>query len=343
MRKLLFIPLFFCFLKAGTQTLGGAAVYNFLKLPATPLLSAAGGVNTSYSANDVGLATNNPALLDERLHTQINLSFNNYYAGINAYNLAGAFYSKKNQTTFGANIFFIDYGTIAQTDAAGNQMGNFHPTDFVLQLSASKKYLERWHYGLIAKFISSNYQLYNSSAVAFDAGVLYLDSAQLFSASVLAKNMGFQLKAYAGSKEDLPFDLQIGITKRLAKAPLGFSVTLQQVHHLDIIYTDTTYNNDNNFPTETTLFNKLFSHVVFATHVYLGNNLEAIIGYNHLRRTELNIGNVRNGLNGFSMGFQAKFKKLQIQYARSYFQMGSAYNQFGLSIKMDQLIGISSL
>lgn len=338
-----FIFFLFCLTQSRAQTLGGAATYNFLKLPATPLLSAAGGVSTSYNANDVGLAMNNPSLLNKNLHSQINLAFNSFYAGINAYHLSGAYHLDKKETTLGAGVFFIDYGSIPQTDAAGNENGNFRPKDFVIQASASRKYLERWSYGLTAKFISSNYQLYQSSAIAFDIGVLYKDSANQFTASVLAKNMGVQLKKYAGSAEDLPFDLQIGVTKRLAKAPFGFSLTLQQIHQFNNLYNDTTFNNENNFTNSGSFFNKFFNHVVIATHIYLGNNLEATVGYNSLRRSELNLGSTGNGLNGFSMGLQAKFKKLQIQYARSYFQRGSAYNQFGLGINLNQLMGVGTL
>jgi len=65
--------------------------------------------------------------------------------------------------------------------------------------------------------------------------VLYNDTVHLFSASVLARNRGFQLKKYDGAiADDLPFDLDLGITKRLVHAPLGFSITAHHVHQFDI-------------------------------------------------------------------------------------------------------------
>jgi hypothetical protein len=45
------------------QTLGGSSVFNFLKLPHTPQLTALGGINVSHPSNDIGLAFNNPALV----------------------------------------------------------------------------------------------------------------------------------------------------------------------------------------------------------------------------------------------------------------------------------------
>ena len=64
------------FLPVQAQTLGGSAVYNFLNLPATPLLTAAGGVNVSYRTNEVGTIVGNPAFLGADMHSQMNASFN---------------------------------------------------------------------------------------------------------------------------------------------------------------------------------------------------------------------------------------------------------------------------
>src|SRR5687768_11112964 len=88
--RLFIIILIFTSSGANAQTLGGNATYNFLKLPATPLLTAAGGVNVSYQANEVGLSSNNPSLLDSTMDTQVNVSFNSFLAGIKTYALSGA-------------------------------------------------------------------------------------------------------------------------------------------------------------------------------------------------------------------------------------------------------------
>lgn len=318
--------------KAVAQTIGGAAVYNFLKLPPAPLQSAAGGINISYQGDDVTQGLSNPALLSANLHTQTSFSFNSYFAQTKAYQLAGAYHAKKQDATLAGSIFFIDYGDIPQTNSIGEAQGNFRPREFVVQFSAGKKYLEHWQYGASIKWIHSDYGSYRSAALAFDGGVSFVDSARLISISLLAKNMGVQLSAYGEEKEDLPFDLQLGITKKLAKAPLAFSVTAQQLHQFDLAYNDTAFNNENAFSSKASFFNKVFNHFILASHIYIGSNAELTAGYNHLRRTELNLGNASNGLNGFSAGIRAKFRKLHFQYARSYFGLGQAYNQFGLHL-----------
>jgi hypothetical protein len=323
------------------QTLGGDAAFNFLKFPSSSLLGAAGGINISYQPNDVGFAFNNPALLQPTLHSQMAANFTNLSAGIKALNLAGAYQYR--QTTFGGGIHYIHYGTTPQTDASGNELGTFKPADYVLQASAAQQYLQKWHYGASLKFIHSQYGLYRAAAIAVDAGVFYKDSINGLQLSLLAKNMGAQLKSYTNEKEDLPFDVQIGITKRLQKAPFAFSLTAHHLHRFNLAYNDTIFNSANNFSSTSSFTNKLFNHFVVATHIFIGQRLEATVGYNHLRRSELSIGSAGNGLTGFSAGFAVRFEKLHISFARSTFQRNIATNQFGLNLVLDNFNGLGKL
>jgi hypothetical protein len=328
------------------QTLGGNSVFNFLKLPNTPQLTGLGGVNVSQTSNDVGMAFTNPALLTAGMHTQMNAVFNSMYSGIATYHLSLGYHSPQLNTNFLWGLHYFSYGDLQQTDASGNVLGSLKPTDWVMQISASRSYLQKWNYGAALKFMNSNYGQYRSNGIAADVGVLFHDSATLFSASVVAKNMGFQLKQYTeGSPEDLPFDLVAGISKRLQHAPFGFSITAHHLHQFDIRYNDTAFNNDNGFEPSNSgsqfTFDKIFRHFVIATQIYIGDYLEVSLGYNHLRRQELNIGNSGNGLNGFSMEVGALFKKIQIRYARAYYQNNTAYNQFGLNLGLNKYFGLS--
>ena len=326
------------------QTLGGNSVFNFLKLPATPQLTALGGINTSHISNDVGLSFNNPALLKPSMHSQLNAVFNGLCNGISAYHLSLGYHHEKLNTNFGWGIHFINYGSIQETDASGNIYGSLHPVDWVMQVSASRSYMEKWNYGATFKYISSNYGQYRSSGIAVDVGLLYHDTSALFSASILAKNMGTQLKTYEGTDpDDLPFDLQLGMSKRLENSPFGFSLTAHHLHQFDIRYNDADFNDVNGFPNGSNkkfTFDKLFRHVVIAASVYLADKMELTAGYNYLRRKELNIGNTGNGLNGFSMGAALILPKLQVRIARSQYQRNTAYTQFGLSLALNQYMGL---
>lgn len=279
------------------------------------------------------------------MHAQMNAVFNDFYAGISAYDLSLGYHASKLNTNFLWGLHYLNYGNINGTDASGNFIGSVHPSDWVMQLSASKNYLEKWTCGGSVKFIHSSYGQWQSSAIAVDAALLFHDTSAFFSASIVAKNMGVQIKKYDGTTgDDLPFDLVVGLTKRLANAPLGFSITAQHLHQFDIRYNDSSFNNDNVFgagnANKKFTFDKVFRHIVIATQVYIGEKLELSFGYNHLRRQELNIGKEANGLNGFSLGLGALFNKLQVRYARAYYQNNTAYNQLGLNIQLNKYFGL---
>lgn len=344
MYLLLLIVAFLYSICLSAQTIGGNSVFNFLKLSNTPQLSALGGVNVSHISDDVGLAFNNPALLTSSMHSQINTVFNDFYGRINVYHLAFGYHHEKLKTNFLWGVNYFNYGNVQETDASGNILGRFRPTDWVMQVSASRSYLNRWTYGGSFKFINSSYGIYRSNGIAVNIGILYKDSLGSFTASVLAKNMGFQLKRYDGTTpDDLPFDLQAGISKKLVGSPFSFSLTAQRLHQFDIVYNDTLFNNSNGFNNSRDKkfsFDQIFRHLVLGSQISVGSYIEIYAGYNFLRRKELNFGNAGNGLNGFSIGAGALFGKLQVRYARAYYQSNTAYNQFGINMKLNQYFGL---
>lgn len=330
--------LFFCLLiaqllPASSQTLGGSSVFNFVNQPNTAQLSALGGINVSNITNDAGLSFHNPALLRDDMTGQVNASFNDFLAGIKNYSLVSAFHLNKAETNIAFGVNYFDYGTLPQTDPAGNILGSFHPNDYVVQLSASRQYKDNWWYGATFKFISSNYSQYKSSGIALDFGLAYYDSSNGLQASVVVKNMGTQLKTYDGSgtKEELPFDLQAGITKRLAKAPIQFSLTAHHLQQFNIYYNDTTFNSsEGNDQQNSSVANKILTHLVLSTQIYIAEKIEVTGGYNFLRRKDLNGYNVTNGLNGFTLGLGVLLKKLNVRYATGFYQQ-NMFHQFSIN------------
>lgn len=109
------------------------------------------------------------------------------------------------------------------------------------------------------------------------------------------------------------------------------------MHQFEIRYNDTAFNNENGFVQQKEngiTFDQLLRHIVLATQIYVGDKVEISVEYIHLRRKEGNIGNQNNGLNGFSLGVGVLLKRIQLGYARSYYQRQTAWNQFGLNLRM---------
>jgi hypothetical protein len=255
-------------------------------------------------------------------------SFSSLLAGISQYT-AMAGYQVGGQT-LGLGVQYINYGSIDQTDAAGNLLGMYRPSDLAVQIGTSKQYKEKWWLGAAAKFIHSNYGLYRSSALAVDASLTYFDESSGLQAGVVIANMGTQLNAYAGAvKEELPFEINAGISKKLAEAPLQFSLTLQQLQRFNLLGSDTSFI-ISEFGKKYSTFDKMMSHVVLGAQLTLSDNINCNLGYNLLRRQSLNGYNITNGLNGVTFGVGVLMDKLHINYATGFYQR-NMFHQLSLN------------
>lgn len=326
-----FVPMLlictFWTLQVNAQTTGGNATFSFLQLPYTAKATALGGVNIS-TTHDLGLAMFNPALLHSDMDGELQASVKPYYASIQQYDVSGArFWTKKN-IVIGWGVHYMDYGNIQMTDVVGNDLGTFTPRDYALQVSMSTKYMELFQIGTTIKWIHSNYGAYQSSGMALDVGLLYTAPSELSHASLLVKNMGAQTKTY-GSQEELPFNILLGWTKKLQAAPIQFSVTAERLSVWNNIYYDSSFSNQEGLSAPASLQN-VFNHFILGGTVFIGNQVDLNLGYNFIRRFDLNIGNQQNFMNGLSAGFGLALNRMKIQYGNAYFQR-NLYHHFTIS------------
>jgi hypothetical protein len=322
------------------QVLGGKNVFSFLDLPVAPQLAALGNVNVSQQNNDIALSALNPALLRESMHQHLEMNYTNYFADVQYAHCLFGYHSTRLQTTFAASIQYVNYGTVTQTDASGNIQGAFKPRDMSVQLTMSRQYLERWHYGISLQFIQSGYQQYHSTGIGVNVGLTYEDTTHKWQAGFVAKNMGVQLTTYvAGMQEPLPFDLQVGISKKLEHIPLQLSATLHHIYQFDVRYADPGFEegaiitNGDTTKAGNKAADKIFRHFVLAAQWEIGRYIEFTAGYNHLRRQELATPQ-QKGLSGFSAGLGVITRKLQLRYTRSWYQRSAALNQLGVNVPL---------
>lgn len=330
------------------QVTGGQHAFEFLRLPQSPHISSLGGANVAYPEQDVSLALQNPSLMRPSLHNQISLGYNAYYAGISIANLGYGYHVKSLNTSFLLGIQYLNYGSFDAMDNIGHVIGNFRATDYSVSLGASRSYGERWRYGAALKFASSKYADKTAAALMMDVGITYADTNALLVLGATAKNVGFMLQHYAGSDaEPLPFDLQLGISKRFRHLPLRLMATLHHLYEWDV-----RYDNPADLPVNTLLGtpdsseldkshfgDKLFRHVILAGEISIAKRVTIGLSYNHLHRGELAIDD-KKGLAGFAFGAGIDLNKIQIHYARTYYHIAGAYNEFGLNLNLGQLSGI---
>lgn len=318
-----------------SQTLGGSSSFNFLRLQLHPQAGALGGRNVSHFGADLGMISENPSLLRKGHHSAVSANFTSLAPTITGLYAAGAYHLEKKATTLALGITHLGYGEQAETDASGNILGTFRAFDQLLGLTVSRIYNKKWHYGSTLKFINSRYGGFASQGLALDVGLNYYNEERMIQFGFAAKNMGIQLKSYGNRKEDLPFDMVMGMTKQLEKAPIRFSITGQRMHQFDLLYNDTLFNQTNFGSTPRTNWGtKVFSHLILGTEILVGDKIVLTSGYNVLRRRELRIQNIASGLTGFSYGFNLHLQRLRFYYARTHYQSSLSHHQISFSFTL---------
>ena len=351
MRHILSALFIFLGLPLSAQVVGGENSFEFLRLAQSAHISALGGVSVVNPSGDASMVNANPALLRPEFHTTLSINYNYYYSKTRVTNLNYAYHSNKLNTTFGVGLNYLDYGSFTITDQIGYGQGSFRAADYALQLSASRKYMDKWRYGAALKYARSSLLDKKATAVLADIGVVYADTNSQWYVGAAIKNAGVAIKKYDPSiAQTLPLDFQIGVTKKFKKAPFSLMVLAHRLHQWNIRYDNpadqldnTLLFDDTNTDTKEKSYfaDKLFRHFVFALDVNLGKRIEISAGYNHLRRSELSISE-KKGMSGFSFGAGLYLNKFVFHYAQSHYHLAGAYHELGISLKLNQLFGLGT-
>jgi hypothetical protein len=343
---LLAVMLVFLCVATKAQVNGAQFAFEYLRLPNAPHVTAMGGINVANPAPDINFAFQNPALMRPALHNQVSFNYNNFYSGISNTNVGYGYYVPKLNTAFALGVQYLNYGSFAQTDNIGNQTGTFNAADYAVSLAASKQYKERWRYGATLKMAQSRLADVSAVAILTDIGVAYEDTANFLTIGVVAKNMGFMAKKYTSSQynEPLPFDLQLGISKRFKHLPLRLFATVHHLYEWNVRYNNPDDKKSSSvFGSADTTVSKsfsdnLFRHFIFGSEITLGKRVAITVAYNHMRRKEMALDDKKGGA-GYSFGASIYLNKFQIHYARSFYSIAGAYNEFGLNLSLNKFIG----
>ncbi len=111
---------------------------------------------------------------------------------------------------FGAGVVYTNYGTFTETDESGNERGTFGAGDMALAIGYGNLIQENLFWGGNIKFIYSSIAGYGSTAIAADAGILYLIPEKKVALGLSVRNAGTQISSYLTTSEPLPLDVTLG-------------------------------------------------------------------------------------------------------------------------------------
>lgn len=326
------------------QAIGGRFIFESLNLSPSARISSLGGHLIATADDDVNLAARNPALLNRSMHEAISFSYGFHPAEIGYGYAAFGLHHDPLNMTFHGGIQFTNYGELIRRDIDGTQMGLFNANDYVITVGGARTFEERIVLGANLRFVQSNLESFSSSGIVGDLALLYKDTASQFNFTFLMRNIGTQLSTFTEEdrSEPLPFEIQLGLSKRLRYLPFRFSIVYRYLDRWNILFDDPNLQDESIFlgqeeteRSETSIwFDNFFRHFVFNGELLIGKqeNFRLRFGYNHQVRQELSVGDLRS-LAGFTFGFGIKVNRFRIDYGRNTFHLGGGVNHLTVATK----------
>ncbi len=344
MRKsFIYIILFFFFVDTVSAQIGGTHSFQFLSISNNAKVTALGGQNLTASDNDLGMVYHNPSLLNDSMDKSLVLNYVNYVADINFGYVSYAIHTEK-YSNIGVGLHYLNYGKFIMADETGQLLGNFTAADYDLNFYWSKPLDSLWTVGATFKTLYSQYYSYYSSAFAFDAAATYYNPKRKFTFAAAIKNLGFQVKRFDSEyREPLPFEVQMGVSKKLKYAPFRLSFTFDNLNHYDLTYEDLLAQDNTNILFDdsssvkkeskfSTNADKIMRHLIVGVEFIPMKNFYLALGYNYRRRQELKIS-TRPALIGFSFGAGIKISYFYFAYGRALYNLAGTSNV--ISIRMN--------
>jgi hypothetical protein len=295
------------------------ATYQFLKVPVTAKSSSLGGRVISQF-NDIQYIHDNPALLDSSVSNKMTLSYLNHFADINFGHFTYAKEIKK-IGVFAAGIRYANYGKFDETNEFGDNLGEFKAAEYEIAISYSKPLNDYFNIGVSLKNIYSILNIYRSYALGMDIATAYKSKDKSFSAGFILSNIGSQITTYTtNNREPLPFEMLLGISKKLGHAPFRVNLLTTNLQKWNI--------SNQNFSTSNTtksifIADNIMRHLVFGVEFIPSSNFYINIAYNHKVKQEMKVVD-RSGMLGFSFGTGMKISKFSISFARSAYHFAGA-------------------
>lgn len=336
LKKLIIIV--FCFpLSLFSQT-GGVTAFSFVDVEMSPRVESLGGSGIAIFDNDVSLAQTTPSLLNEKMHNSILFSFTDYFTDINLISFAYA-RKWKELGIFSLGVRAINYGDFDWNDEVGNNLGSFSAHDQVITLGASKLLNDRLSFGFNINVLNSQYESYNAMALSTNISGTYFNLEKAFTSTLLLKNIGRQLYSYTNKEEQLPFDIQLGVSKELKHLPFRYSLTFHHLNQFDI-KSPYKLSSQTNIDTGELEVKEESVAKTALRHLIIGGELNPFRkslfirgGFNFQRRFDLSL-TTRPAMVGFSWGIGFKVMKFRLDYSRASYHLSGTPNNFSIATNL---------
>ncbi|MBQ7191579.1 MAG: type IX secretion system protein PorQ [Paludibacteraceae bacterium] len=331
----------------------GSSVYSFMGLPVSSRLAALGGEQVAIQDGEITSALLNPSLLSGSTHHALSLNYSYHLKGtmggvaMYGYNFRRSKIEKQLEeddrpNRFAIAVHYMDYGSMLYASEQGELTGGkFTAKDILIDAVYARQLGEMFSVGVGLKPVMSFYESYSSFALAADVGGHFQTRDSALHIGLTFRNIGWQLKGFYSleggqQREQLPFNIEVGLSYRVKHAPLRFSVTIHNLQRWDLKHEFTNQPSDTKGKVE--WYDMMFRHTVFALDIVpKSEKFYLTLSYNHRRRAEMQLKDQRS-LAGFALGGGVRIKMLRFGFALSQATKSNLTYHASLSFDINKML-----
>ncbi len=300
------------------------STFQLLRIEPSARSAALGGAFAAVTDGDVNALFYNPAIPGPATSRNASVSYLNHLSDLNAGSVAYSHTVRGLGTTLHGGLRFAHWGTLEGRDQLGNPTGAFGAGETALTLGGARSIGPRMRYGANLHLMYAHIDQFSALALALDFGGVYRVPEQQLSIGASLRHLGGMVDGFDDTREPLPLDLQLGLSKRLAHLPLLLTATAYDLTNLsDGIRGGGTVDH-------------ILGHLTFGAELQPGDVLRLRVGYNHRRSTELALTD-RFDLAGLGFGFGVTVSDLTVDYAYNSWSSIGGLHQFTLRANLGAL------
>ncbi|WP_111709366.1 type IX secretion system protein PorQ [Lutibacter citreus] len=336
MRKIIIILLLS--ISTVSAQVGGESIYNFLNLTGSARQTALGGKILTL-VDDINQPSWNPSIINENLSNKVGVNYLNYISDVNLLSVAYALKINDKVGTIYSSINYLNYGKFVGADEDGIETGNFKAYDAVFIIGYSYRISNSdVHLGSNIKFINSVIENYSSLGVALDFGLSYYNEDSPYIVSLVVRNIGSQISVYDEEREDLPSQIDFGLSYRLENVPLKWYFTIDNLQKWKLAVSNPSNEqidiDGNSNEEQISFIDNAMRHLSIGAELFSESAFNIQLGYNFRRSQEFKLIDKRT-FSGFTVGFGIKMNKFKFNYVFSKYHPASNASTFSLLINLN--------
>ena len=305
--------------------------FDLVRLDPSARAAALAGTGQALPGDDPVAALYNPALLNATHDRQASVGYVNHLADVSA---GSAVYARRvaGVGVVSGAVRFLSYGDFERSSLDGGETGDaFGAGEAALSVSAARELAPGLQAGATVHALFASLDAAASQALAADLGLAYQVPAEGLVLSASVHHLGAVLSSLGETRDRLPVDVRLGVSKRLRYVPLTVSVGGYDLHRFDA--EPSTLGEDGEEVGGTTALDQVRDHLALGGELQLGSALAARLGYHPRRGAALRTGG-RLDLAGVSAGFGIRLRRVGVDYAYTGWSDFGGLHQFGVRTRL---------